>query len=129
MTRTLSLEDKEAILKKFFEHVEQGFSVESFPDAKKITIDKWLNELNYDEEILEKSKRKGRLVWEIIGKKQSEGTCLGNSRSWYYNMANRYGWQDKISVDADVKGALSVEIVNYSRSKEEKKEDSLKEGE
>ncbi len=62
--------------------------------------------------------REGRQAWEEIGHKQANGQCLGNSRTWFYNMANRYGWRDKIEVEAEHKGQVQVQVVSYASSKQ-----------
>ena len=59
----------------------------------------------------------GKDYWETLGKRQSEGTCLGNSRSWYYNMSNRYGWRDKHDVQAEHKGSVNVNVISYASKK------------
>ena len=65
----------------------------------------------------EQTLRQAKDNWERIGRRQAEGTCLGNSRSWYYNMSNRYGWSDKSKVETTGTQALTVSIVDYSNTK------------
>ena len=60
---------------------------------------------------------KGKEMWERIGLRQANGTCLGNSRSWFYNMANRYGWREKLDVEAEHKGEISVNVISYASQK------------
>ena len=68
-------------------------------------------------EDLEEAMRKGRQYWEHLGKRQADGTCLGNSRTWYYNMANRYGWAEKQQIETDNKHAIAVNVVSYASQK------------
>lgn len=108
--------------KDFLAHLERGFSADCFPDLSIVSIREFFqrypdefNAFDYDE-----SCRKAKGLWESIGYKQSIGECFGNSRSWYYNMSNRYGWRDKIDAEVEHKGNLNVNIVNYGASKPSK---------
>jgi len=97
-------------------HVERGYSLDCFEYAALETIKKYLSVYKEEwcQEELEEAKRKGKIAWESIGYRQANGECLGNSRSWYYNMANRYGWREKIDIEAEHKGQVSVNIVSYA---------------
>ena len=79
---------------------------------------------NYKEEFCEEelalALRDGKQGWESIGRRQSEGTCLGNSRSWYYNMAARYKWSDRMHIESETKGTLNVNVVQYSKPTDSK---------
>jgi len=100
-------------------HLEQGYSVESFSGVSTRILKTYL-ELYKDEfprEDIEEAMQVGRDTWEQIGKRQANGQCLGNSRSWYLNMSNRYNWTDKQQIEVDGKQAVSVSIVNYSSAK------------
>ena len=106
------------VFKELMVHLQQGFSVDSFETLSAFEIEKYLT--MYPQEFLrdelESSMRAGKGNWESIGRRQADGSCLGNSRSWFYNMANRYGWRDKIDLEAEHSGAVSVNIVNYART-------------
>lgn len=119
--KVLNALDNEAVsrkvaFKELCDHVAKGYSLDSFPLLCKKTIEKYF--LKYPEEFVrddfEKALRKGRLMWEDIGVKQSLGTCLGNSRTWYYNMCNRYSWAERSQIEAEHKGNLALEIVSYA---------------
>jgi hypothetical protein len=110
-----SLPAKEKLFKLLCKHVSDGFSYDCFPYCS----DKLLNTLFRDfpavfcQETFNNSLKQGKLAWEDIGRRQANGSCMGNSRAWVYNMINRYRWSDKLEVSADVKGKLDVSIVNY----------------
>lgn len=100
---------------ELLEHIEAGFSINCFESLSEAMIFEFLK--NYDEFCtmrLEISLRKAQSGWEKIGHEQATGKCIGNSRSWFYNMAHRYGWSDKVQVDANVKGNVNVSVINYS---------------
>lgn len=108
--------ERRKIFKELLAHLEQGLSLESFGPLSANSIRKYLN-LYKDEfvqEELEEAQRKGRSFWESIGKRQANGECLGNSRTWFYNMANRYGWREKLEVEAEHKGQVSVNVISYA---------------
>lgn len=107
------------IFKELIEHLLRCRSIDCFYAISEETIyefcNKYPSEFKLDEII--EAKRQAKEAWEKIGHDQSTGLCLGNSRSWYYNMSNRYGWSDKVDVKAKTEGSVSVNIVNYSSKK------------
>ncbi len=118
--RLLELAESAIARRKTFmelrKHVEAGYSMDCFGDLSDVSIEKFLKD--YPEEFvmteLMESMRKGKLKWENIGERQANGSCLGNSRSWVYNMINRYKWSDRLQVEAEHKGAIAVNIVSYA---------------
>lgn len=109
-------DEREKIFKELCQHLQSGFSLDCFGPLSEVTIGKYLKEypLEFVQEDFDSALRLGKGMWENIGKKQSTGECLGNSRSWYYNMSNRYKWSDKVDIEAEHKGQLSVQVVNYA---------------
>ena len=97
-------------------HLAEGYSFECFPKCEKTRLARLIEAFKeeFPHQALDKARQMGQYDWESIGKRQADGRCLGNSRSWFYNMANRYGWRDKVDLQADTKGSLSVQVVNYS---------------
>lgn len=111
---------RRAVFKKLLSHLRQGYSIDSFEMLAPQAIQEYIKEFP-DEFIaseIERATRAGKNEWESIGKRQATGDCLGNSRSWYYNMANRYGWREKVDIEADHKGSVSINVVSYASSKE-----------
>lgn len=122
--RVLKLESDSTERRRIFnllcQHLADGYSMESFSELSVNSIKRYINlfKEEFVEEELEEARRKGRDAWERIGRKQADGECLGNSRSWFYNMANRYGWREKIDIEAEHKGQVAINIVSYASSKQ-----------
>ncbi len=97
-------------------HLEKGYSLDCFDECSDDSIRKYLKTYKGEwvQEELDQAIRKGKGTWEGIGFRQANGECLGNSRSWYYNMANRYGWREKLDIEQENKGQVSVNIVSYA---------------
>lgn len=111
--------ERRRIFKELCDHVAQGLSLESFGPLSTTSIKTYMN-LYKDEfiqEELDNAMRNGRDWWETIGKRQASGDCLGNSRTWFYNMANRFGWREKLDIEAEHKGSVNINVVNYSSKK------------
>ena len=111
--------ERRKVFEKLLAHLRRGYSLESFAELSTVSIRKYINlfKEEFVEEELDEAMRQGRLAWEDIGHKQATGACLGNSRTWYYNMANRYGWRDKLDLQAEHKGQVAVSVVSYASQK------------
>lgn len=111
--------ERARVFKELCTHLRQGYSLQSFEPLSDTSIKTFLK--TYPEEFIQEeldaALRKGRDSWEVIGRRQADGSCLGNSRSWYYNMANRYGWREKIDIEAEHKGQVNVNVISYSSLK------------
>lgn len=112
--------ERRRVFRELLDHVAGGLSLQSFGPISDVTVKKYL--LLYPEEFcqeeLDAAIRKGRDYWENIGKRQASGECLGNSRTWFYNMANRFNWREKIEVEAEHKGQVSVNVISYASRKQ-----------
>lgn len=113
---------RRSMFKDFLAHIERGMSADCFADLSIESVKDFMSRYpnEFDKDAYQDSCRKAKGMWEDMGYRQGNGECYGNSRSWFYNMANRYGWRDKIEVDAEVKGSLNVNVVNYAASKPSK---------
>jgi hypothetical protein len=117
------MESDKSLRKRIFSelcrHVERGYSLDCFRSLSDQSIRTYLKLYpeEFNEEVLAESMRKGKETWEDIGYDQATGKCLGNSRSWFLNMVNRYSWRDKIEIEAEHKGTLQVQVVNYASKK------------
>ncbi len=111
--------ERRRVFNMLLTHLGRGFSLESFSEMSPNSVKRYLNvyKEEFVQEELDEAMRKGREMWEDIGHKQANGQCLGNSRTWFYNMSNRFGWRDKIDIEAEHKGQLAVNIVSYASSK------------
>ena len=108
-----------SICSELCKHLASGYSMESFPGLPRNVIRDLI--ARYPEDFpacdIDTARAHGMTFWEGLGRAQSNGTCLGNSKSWIYNMSNRYGWRERQEVESDVKGTLQVSIVDYSTKK------------
>jgi hypothetical protein len=96
-------------------HIESGLSPQGFELLSVNTVNAWFERFpeEFRRDRYEISLRKGFNWWESVGKRQTLGTCNGNSRTWYYNMSNKYGWSDRQHVESNAKVTTQVQIVNY----------------
>lgn len=111
--------ERRRIFKELCDHIAGGLSIESFGPLSDVTIKKYLSVYpeEFVEEELKDAMRRGRSYWETLGKRQAAGDCLGNSRTWFYNMANRFGWREKLEVEAEHKGQVNVNVISYATQK------------
>lgn len=112
------------IFKELCAHLKKGYSLDCFVPLSEQSIRTYLTKYpeEFDRAEFELSLRQAKQSWEDIGYRQSTGSCVGNSRSWYYNMVNRYGWREKIDIEAEHKGDMKVSIVSYATQKTSKKD-------
>jgi hypothetical protein len=111
--------ERRKVFAELLSHLRAGYSLDCFGPLSEVSIRKYLLLYNKEfvQEDLDNAMRDAKAGWENIGRKQANGDCLGNSRSWYYNMSNRYGWRDKVDIEAEHKGQVQVNVVNYATSK------------
>jgi len=109
-------EYRSIVFEKLLKHIRGGYSIDCFTTMSAEKIELFLNlyPLEFIREELDEAIRDAKQGWEEIGRKQSNGTCLGNSRSWYYNMSNRYGWSERAQVKQEHTGSIKVDVVNYA---------------
>lgn len=109
---------KEEYCQKLIEHMESGFSYESFAGlvgVSKQTIYDWekVNPLFLDSKRI--AFEKSRLFWERCG---IEGMFMGgkenpfNSTVWIFNMKNRFNWRDKVESTHDLTEETKKLVVN-----------------
>lgn len=102
--------------KRLLQHLREGFSVQSFGILDKTTMAEAIKNHpeSFDMREIEGAIDEGMAMWERLGYAQANGKNLGNSRTWFYNMANRYGWSERSKVDVDAKQAVTVQVVSYA---------------
>lgn len=110
---------RKQVFKELLDHILRGRSMDCFYAMTEDLVREFtkLYPSEFDVEEIAQAQRQAKDHWEQIGHNQALGTCLGNSRSWYYNMSNRYGWTDRVDVKAKTEGTVSVNIVSYSSKK------------
>jgi hypothetical protein len=115
------------VFKQLVAHLEEGYSLDCFPPCCEKSIKEYL--IRYPEEWIEEdfvnAMRSGKQGWEGIGRRQATGECLGNSRSWQYNMSNRYRWRDKVDIEQETRGQVQVSVVSYCSKKTDKTKDQM----
>ncbi len=108
------------IFKELISHISTGYSLDCFGPLSDKSIGYFLKTYpqEFVQEELDNAMRDGKNYWENIGHRQAQGSCLGNSRTWYYNMANRFGWREKIDIEAEHKGSVNINVVSYATRKD-----------
>jgi len=83
----------------------RGFSIKSF--AGKIGVDEstiysWIDKHKELNQSIKRGRAKSVLYWEQIGMLGMMGKIPNfNATIWIFNMKNRLGWSDKLSVDIE----------------------------
>jgi hypothetical protein len=110
------------IFKNLLEHIREGYSLDCFSTLSDKSILEYTKTYpnEFDAGQIEIAMRDAKVYWEGLGRRQAEGSCLGNSRSWYYNMVNRYNWHEKAQVSTDNKHSVEVNIIDYASTKKPK---------
>lgn len=110
-----SKEERKIVFKEILAHVRRGRSLSCYGLIDERTIFNYIVKFpdEFIAEELDIALRDAQEGWENIGRRQAEGSCIGNSRSWFYNMAHRYKWSDRVDVTTEHKGEVKVNIVNY----------------
>jgi hypothetical protein len=94
-------DDRREACQAYIDHLEQGYSKNSFELCSPETIAKYMQ--NFPEEFdnyeIAKAYRRGMLVWEGIGMSLAMGTTSGNGQVYFRTMMNQYGWRNEVTVD------------------------------
>lgn len=112
-----SAEERRKMFSRVCAHLRAGYSLDCFDELSEAAVKRYIEAFpaEFCPHEYARACRLGKLGWEQIGRRQADGTCIGNSRSWYYNMSNRYGWSERSQIDADVRNAVSVTVIKYDR--------------
>lgn len=110
-----SQEERTKIREELVTHLAKGLSIDSYiglsKNHMKKLVDLYQQEFVGDD--IDQAIQQGLLYWEELGRSQADGSCLGNSRTWYYNMSNRYGWSERSEVKSESKHNHTVNVVKY----------------
>jgi hypothetical protein len=111
---------RKKLLKEYIDHICKGFSDKSFSlcdmDTFLLYCAKYPNEFPTD--IIEKARRERMFFWERIGIEGTTGKIQGyNSRSWEFNMKNRFRWSEKIELESRGNVVTSISFVERKSKK------------
>jgi hypothetical protein len=112
-----SSEYRQELFKSLLLHLSEGYSLDSWSGLNTSVLLGFLEKYPEDmpKDAIDNAIVDGKDCWERLGMRQADGSCMGNSRTWYYNMSNRYGWRDKVDVKSESSGQVQVNVVNYAR--------------
>ena len=111
--------------KDLCEHLEAGYSLNSYPHASEMTIYKYATDFPEDCPVsaLEEALRHGRKMWEKIGLGGATGKINKfSAAAWIFNMKCRYGMVEKIEVSGPNGGAITQAVVTAAVSEDRIKE-------
>jgi len=104
-------EERQELCRKYIEHIEQGFSDESFPECDEETLQRYIRDFpkDFGADQIMKAKKKRMLFWERVGKQGTIGQIKGfNAKSWEFNMKNRFRWTDRREVKQETKTEVNL---------------------
>ncbi len=113
--------EREKLLKKYLQHTRYGYSDKSFAlcdmDTFQSYCDKYPNDFPSD--MIEQARRERLLFWEKLGIEGTKGKIHSfNSRSWEFNMKNRFRWSEKIEVENKGNIVTSITFVEKKQKDE-----------
>ena len=116
---------RKKLLAEYLTHISSGYSDKSFPvcdmDTFMLYCEKYPNDFPTD--IIEQGRRERLLFWERIGIEGTTGKIQGyNSRSWEFNMKNRFRWSEKIELESRGNILTSISFVERKSDNRELKE-------
>lgn len=117
-------EKRLAVFATFCQHIENGFSKQSFPLCDPRTIDKMITDYpeEFTEEILESlamAERLNLLYWERAGMNGMNGQIKDfNVIAWKFNIQNRHGWKDRQDMTSDDKEIKGLVIYKPEKNKD-----------
>lgn len=117
-------EERKQLCSEYIAHVESGLSDECFPACDPVTLKKYIQlyPVDFDTDAMIRAKRKRQLFWEEVGRDGTVGKIKGfNSKSWQFNMQNRFGWKEKREEDVNLKNDRAKELMQrlYDEAGEE----------
>src|SRR3954471_3004390 len=107
-------ETRKKLCVDYITHVESGLSDECFPECDPQTLRKYMADYpdDFDTDLIERSRRKRQLFWETAGRDGTMGLIKGfNSKSWSFNMQNRFGWREKREDNLKVQRDPAAELM------------------
>lgn len=103
------------------EHMEQGFSLESFAGKLRVsreTLYEWMRVHADFSDTVKIAKGLSQYKWEELGREMMMGRAPGSVPSLYmFNMKNRFGWADQPKESDDDKNKSRQIVLNYDPKK------------
>ena len=98
---------KEEYCQMLIDHMEKGFSFNSFAGIIRVNTDtlaEWRNKHKSFSDAQKLGRALSSLFWEKMGMAGAAGRVPGfNAATWIFNMKNRFGWKDKQELDLSSK--------------------------
>jgi len=94
---------RKKLLTEYLNHISGGYSDKSFTLCDMDTFVNYCNKYpnDFPTDMIEKGRRERMFFWEKIGIEGTTGKLHGyNSRSWEFNMKNRFKWSEKIELES-----------------------------
>ena len=116
-------ESRKVVCASYIAHVESGLSDECFPDCDMDTFHRYERDFpeDFPTDLLDQARRIRRLFWERAGRDGTIGKIKGfNSKSWQFNMMNRFMWNDRRQDDVNFQrdGAADLAAILIDDCKE-----------
>lgn len=96
-------QQRKKLLTEYLKHISGGYSDKSFTFCDMDTFVNYCNKYpnDFPTDMIEKGRRERMFFWEKIGIEGTTGKLQGyNSRSWEFNMKNRFKWSEKIELES-----------------------------
>jgi len=108
------------LLDAYLNHVKTGYSDKSFIVCDMDTFNSYCKKYpnDFPTDIVEQARRERLLYWEKLGIEGTEGKIKNyNSRSWEFNMKNRFKWSEKIEVENKGSVVTSISFIEKKKDK------------
>ena len=110
---------------EYLAHISSGYRDKSFTVCDMDTFTNYCNKYpnDFPTDMIERARRERMLFWERIGIEGTTGKIQGyNSRSWEFNMKNRFRWSEKIELESRGNIVTSISFVERKSDTKELKE-------
>jgi len=108
------------LLTEYLQHIKSGYSDKSFFSCDMDTLVTYCGKYpnDFPTDLIEQGRRERLLFWEKIGIDGTRGKVRNfNSRSWEFNMKNRFRWSEKIEVENKGNIVTSISFIEKKQSK------------
>ena len=116
---------RKKLLTEYLAHISSGYSDKSFTVCDMDTFNNYCTKYpnDFPTDMIEQGRRERLFFWEKIGIEGTTGKIQGyNSRSWEFNMKNRFRWSEKIELESRGNIVTSISFVERKTDTKELKE-------